>query len=53
MGFMFEDPLVYQKAVDFADVIALHTEKFPRGYCFLVDQRNRAALSVRRAALES
>ncbi len=46
MGFMFENLLVYQKAVDFADVIASHTENLPRGYYFLVDQLNRAALSV-------
>ena len=34
------------KAVDFADQIASRTESFPRGYYFLVDQLNRAALSV-------
>jgi four helix bundle protein len=43
---MFKNPEVYQKAVDFADKIASHTENFPRGYYFLVDQLNRAALSV-------
>lgn len=46
MAFMFENLQVYQKAVDFADRIAAHTESFPRGYYFLVDQLNRAALSV-------
>jgi four helix bundle protein len=46
MAFMFENLLVYQKAVDFADRIASHTKSFPRGYYFLVDQLNRAALSV-------
>jgi four helix bundle protein len=46
MPFMFENLLVYQKAVDFADRIASHTESFPRGYYFLVDQLNRAALSI-------
>ena len=46
MAFMFESLQVYQKAVDFADRIASHTESFPRGYYFLVDQLNRAALSV-------
>src|ERR1019366_9587092 len=46
MGFMFENLQVYKKAVDFADRIASHTESFPRGYYFLVDQLNRAALSV-------
>lgn len=46
MAFMFEKLLVYQKAVDFADEIAARAESFPRGYYFLVDQLNRAALSV-------
>ena len=46
MAFMFENLQVYQKAVDFADRIASHTETFPRGYYFLVDQLNRAALSI-------
>ncbi|MBK8268610.1 MAG: four helix bundle protein [Planctomycetes bacterium] len=46
MAFMFENLAVYQKAVDFADDIAALTEKFPRGYYFLVDQLNRAALSI-------
>jgi four helix bundle protein len=46
MAFMFENLQVYQKAVDFADRIGSHTETFPRGYYFLVDQLNRAALSV-------
>lgn len=46
MAFMFEKLEVYQKALDFADQIASATEKFPRGYYFLVDQLNRAALSI-------
>ena len=46
MAFMFEKLEVYQKAVDFADEIATLTEGFPRGYGFLVDQSNRAALSI-------
>jgi hypothetical protein len=46
MAFMFENLQVYQKSVDFADRIASHTETFPRGYYFLVDQLNRAALSI-------
>ena len=46
MAFMFENLEVYQKAVDFADRVACLTEKFPRGYFFLVDQLNRAALSI-------
>ena len=46
MAFMFEKLEVYQKAVDFADVVAATTESFPRGYGFLADQLNRAALSI-------
>jgi four helix bundle protein len=46
MSFTFEKLLVYQKAVDFADRICSHTENFTRGYGFLVDQLNRAALSI-------
>ena len=46
MAFMFEKLEVYQKAVDFADRIAALTEGFPRGYWFLADQLNRAALSI-------
>lgn len=43
---MFENLQVYQKAVDLADTVAGITEGFPRGYYFLVDQLNRAAMSV-------
>ncbi len=43
---MFENLEVYQKAIDFADRITTTTEKFPRGYYFLADQLNRAALSI-------
>jgi hypothetical protein len=46
VAFDFEKLLVYQKAVDFADQICSHTERFQRGYGFLVDQLNRAALSI-------
>ena len=46
MSFMFENLEVYQKAVDFADRTAALTKNFPRGYYFLVDQLNRAALSI-------
>lgn len=46
MAFMFENLHVYQKSVDFADRIASYTESFPRGYYFLVDQLNRAAMSI-------
>lgn len=46
MAFTFEKLLVYQKAIDFADQICQLTEQFPRGYHFLVDQLNRAVLSI-------
>ena len=46
MTFMFEKLEVYQKAVCFADQVAALTQDFPRGYGFLVDQVNRAALSI-------
>jgi four helix bundle protein len=46
MAFTFEKLIVYQKAIDFADRVCQHTEQFPRGYGFLVDQLNRAALSI-------
>jgi len=46
MAFMFENLQVYQKAVDLADRVASLTGRFPRGYYFLVDQLNRAALSI-------
>jgi four helix bundle protein len=46
MAFMFEKLEVYQKAVDFAEKVTKITEQFPRGYYFLTDQLNRAALSI-------
>lgn len=46
VAFAFEKLLVYQKSVDFADAVCQCTEQFPRGYGFLVDQLNRAALSI-------
>jgi len=46
MAIMFEYLEVYQKAVDFTDQIISLTETFPRGYYFLTDQLNRAALSI-------
>lgn len=46
MAFHFEKLLVYQKSVDFADKVCGETEQFSRGYGFLVDQLNRAALSI-------
>ncbi|WP_088253169.1 four helix bundle protein [Fimbriiglobus ruber] len=46
MAFAFEKLIVYQKAIDFADRVCQLTEQFPRGYGFLVDQLNRASLSI-------
>lgn len=46
MAFMFEKLEVYQKSVSFADRIAGLTQEFPRGFGFLTDQLNRAALSI-------
>src|SRR4051812_25945659 len=46
MAFMFERLEVYQKAVNFADQIVVLTQAFPRGFGFLTDQLNRAALSI-------
>jgi four helix bundle protein len=53
MSFAFERLLVYQKSVDFADAICATTEEFQRGYGFLVDQLNRAALSISSNIAES
>ncbi|MGD9720541.1 MAG: four helix bundle protein [Pirellulales bacterium] len=46
MAFMFEKLEVYQKAVALAADIAELTEALPRGYYFLTDQLNHAALSI-------
>ena len=46
MAFTFEKLNVYQKSIDFADVICNHTEQFPKGYGFLANQLNRASVSV-------
>ena len=46
MAFAFEKLHVYQKAIAFADAVCTLTRGFPRGYFFLADQFNRAALSV-------
>ena len=46
MAFMFENLDVYQKSVNFADQIFKHTEKFPKGFRFLVYQLSRASLSI-------
>ena len=46
MPFIFEKLQVYQKAINFADDVCTLTRSFPRGYFFLADQLNRAALSI-------
>jgi four helix bundle protein len=46
MTFAFEKLEVYQKSVTFADRACQATESFSRGYGFLADQLNRAALSI-------
>ncbi|MBX3374518.1 MAG: four helix bundle protein [Phycisphaeraceae bacterium] len=46
MTFMFENLDVYQRAVDLADRVITQTRDAPRGFGFLTDQLNRAALSV-------
>lgn len=46
MAFAFEKLVVYQKAVTFADACCSLTRDYPRGYFFLADQFNRAALSI-------
>ena len=46
MAFAFEKLIVYQKAMNFSDRICELTQTFPRGFYFLVDQLNRAALSI-------
>jgi len=46
MSFAFEKLVVYQNAIDFVDIISAKTAQFPRGYGFLTDQLNRAALSI-------
>jgi len=46
MPFAFEKLQVHQKAIGFADNICTLTKSFPRGYFFLADQLNRAALSI-------
>jgi four helix bundle protein len=45
-AFALEKLIVYQKAVDLADVIFAQSEAFPRGYGFLGNQLNRAILSI-------
>ncbi len=46
MAFAFEKLHVYQRAISFADAICTFSRELPRGYYFLGDQLNRAALST-------
>jgi four helix bundle protein len=46
MPFMFQNLEVYQKSVDLVEQIINLTDEFPKGYYFLTDQLNRAALSI-------
>jgi four helix bundle protein len=46
MSFAFENLIVYQKSIDFADDICALTSQFSRGFYFLTDQLNRASLSI-------
>jgi four helix bundle protein len=46
MSFMFENLEVYQKAVNFSENIGNLTESFTKGNYYIVDQLNRAALSI-------
>ena len=43
---MFENLEVYKKAIAFADEISGLTDNFTKGNYYLVDQLNRAALSI-------
>ena len=46
MPFLFTKLNVYKRSVDLADKITELTGNFPRGYYYLADQLNRAALSI-------
>jgi len=46
MAFIFEKLDVYQKAIDLADKICELTKDFPKGNYYIVNQLNRAALSI-------
>jgi four helix bundle protein len=46
MAFLFEKLDVYKKAIAFANVVSELTGNFPKGNYYLVDQFNRAALSI-------
>jgi len=47
MSFLFENLEVYQRAVNFAERVAVLTKSFPaQGHYHLVDQLRRASLSI-------
>lgn len=46
MPFLFEKLEVYQRAVSLAESISKLTDTFPKGNYYLIDQLNRAALSI-------
>lgn len=46
MPFLFEKLDVYQKSLQFAEEISKTTDSFPKGNYYLIDQLNRAALSI-------
>ncbi|MEW5758746.1 MAG: four helix bundle protein [Candidatus Omnitrophota bacterium] len=46
MPFLFENLEVYKKSIALADEITNLTETFPKGNYYLVDQLNRASLSI-------
>jgi len=46
MSFIFEKLDAYRKAVDFAEKICELTKDFAKGNYYLVDQLNRASLSI-------
>jgi four helix bundle protein len=46
MPFMFENLDVYQKSVDLAEKVINLTDEFPKGHYFLIDQVNRASVSI-------
>jgi len=46
MAFLFENLKAYQKAIVFAEEIGNLTKDFAKGNYYLVDQLNRASLSI-------
>lgn len=46
MPFLFEDLEVYRVSVQCADDVIMLASDFPRGFGFLANQLNRAALSI-------